>query len=83
MTTKETLLLIALIGVVIFAVILHTHQSDRQAMKTVSFWAGFLAVWIFWSALICALINNEIEINELRQDIDRTDNKLKDFLNQE
>ena len=83
MTTKEALSLIALIGVVIFAVILHTHQSDRQAMKTVSFWAGFLAVWIFWSALICALVNNKIEIERLKKDIDRVGEKMDDFLKQE
>jgi len=68
MTTKETLSIILLIGVVIFAVILHTHQSDRHALKTGWFCAGFFALWIFWSALICALVNNKIRWNDRQKE---------------
>lgn len=83
MTIKETLCLILLIGVIIFSTILHIHKDDRLAMKSAWFWVGFLAVWIFWSALITALVNNKIEIERLKKDVDRVGEKMDKFLKQE
>ena len=83
MTIKETLLTALLIGVVILSVTLHVSKYDRILFKTVSFWVGFLAVWAFWSVCICALINNKIEIERLKKDVDRVGDKMENFLKQE
>lgn len=83
MTKTQTIITVLSIGIIVFAATATVHHWSRTALKSGWFWIGFLALWLFWSALICALINNQIEINHLKTEIDKTDKNLKDFLKQE
>lgn len=78
MTTKETLSIITLIGVVILGTTLHVSKYDRILFKSVSFWIGFLAVWAFWSVCICALINSGIALKRINNEIQESESDLQE-----
>lgn len=63
MTTTQTITTILSVAIVVFACTATVHQWSRAALKSGWFWIGFCAVWIFWSALICALINNKMAVD--------------------